>query len=346
MNQMMKKLKISGFDLGIIIAFAVITVLGAGAWWYLSGALTDAQTDLTAAKADFDKVSSVTANPSSKLVVSDSNVKALQTNIDLMKAQLVPVIQTEFKSKDNKLGLIRQEDPVAWKHDLDDEVHRLNTAAKNKSITIPANYYFGFSRYLNASPSDEQTAVLSKQMVAVEQITNILISSGVKGITSIRRTYEEDPHTSSTPIPNGAAQESDHLAGYAITAPGGMYIAYPFEIEFATDTENLRNVLDGLIQSPYVFIVRSLSVKNSRPISPALTDLERMAGTPPSSVIDTSPGEVAATTSTKGPQYLFGDSTLTVKMRLDLIEWTADPAALADAAAAPAGGKNGKKGGP
>ena len=86
------------------------------------------------------------------MVVSEGNAKTLQTNIDLIKTQLVPVIQAQFKSKDNKLSLIRQEDSVAWKHDLDDEVHRLNTAAKNKSVTVPANYYFGFSRYLNASP--------------------------------------------------------------------------------------------------------------------------------------------------------------------------------------------------
>ena len=36
------------------------------------------------------------------------------------------------------------------------------------------------------------------------------------------------------------------------------------------------------------------------------------------------PGEVAATTSTKGPQFLFGDATLKVKARIDMIEWDAE----------------------
>ena len=244
----LKKLKISGFDLGIIIAFAVITLIGGAAWWYLSGALSDAQADVTAAKADFDKVSS---NPQYKLVVSDSNAKTIQTNIDQIKTQLVPVIQAQFKSKDNKLSLIRQEDPVAWKHDLDDEVHRLNALAKSKSVGVPANYYFGFSRYLNASPNDEQTAVLSKQMLGIEQIVDIMVGAQVKSITAIRRTFEEDPHTNASQA--GSAPEGDHLPGYAVTAPGGMYIAYPFEIDFETTSENYRNVLDGFIQSPYVF---------------------------------------------------------------------------------------------
>lgn len=336
------KLKISGFDLGIIIAFAVITVIGIGAWWYLSGALADAQTDVTAAKADFDKVSS---NPQFHMVVSEANAKTLEKNIELMKTQLVPVIQAQFKSKDNKLSAIRQEDPVAWKHDLDDLVHRLNAAARTKGVTVPANYYFGFSRYLNASPNDEQTAVLSKQMLGIEQLTNILINAQVKSISAIRRTYEEDPHTGTgTPggmMPEGS--EHDHLGGYAVTAPGGMYVAYPFEIDTETNVENLRNVLSGFIQSPYVFIVRTLSVKNSSPNSPAINDLDRMIGAPAPSVIDTAPGEVAATTSTRGPQYLFGNSTLNVKLRVDMIEWTADPATIADSA--PAGGKNGGKNG-
>jgi hypothetical protein len=55
-----------------------------------------------------------------------------------------------------------------------------------------------------------------------------------------------------------------------------------------------------------------------------LTDLDRIAQTQqPSSMTSTSPGEVAATTSTLGPQFLFGNETITVKMRVDMIEWTA-----------------------
>ena len=42
----MKKLKLSGFDLGIIIAFAVLTLLGGGAWWYLSSGLQTATDDV------------------------------------------------------------------------------------------------------------------------------------------------------------------------------------------------------------------------------------------------------------------------------------------------------------
>ncbi|MGA9702253.1 hypothetical protein, partial [Pseudomonas sp.] len=139
----MKKLNLSGFDLGVIIAAVVIALLGGGAWWYLSGALQDAQTDVTNAKADFDKYST-----NHNIVVGASNGKALQANIDLLKAQLDPLIRAELQPKENKLRSIEKEDPVAWKHDLDDEVQRLKSAAQTRRVNLPPNFYFGFSRYL------------------------------------------------------------------------------------------------------------------------------------------------------------------------------------------------------
>jgi hypothetical protein len=323
----MKKLNLSGFDLGVIIAFAVITLLGGGAWWYLSGALQDAQDDVKNADKDF-----VTYSTKSNIVVSASNGTTLQANIDLLKAQLDPLIHAKLRSKDNKLSSISKEDPVAWKHDLDDEVHRLTHAAKLHGVNVPANFYFGFSRYLSQNPGDEQTAVLSKQLVGVDQLATILINAPVKGIQAIRRTYEEDPHTGAAST-SGQVTEPDHLEGYSLNAPGNTYTAYPFEIDFETTAENFRPVINNLIQSPYVFVVRTLTIQNSSLNSPLITDLDKIAGTPSSSVIDTAPGEVAATTSTLGPQYLFGNSTLKVRARIDMIEWNTEVTSAATSAA-------------
>src|SRR5271154_5093523 len=102
----MKKLNLSGFDLGVIIAFAVVTLLGGGAWWYLSGQLQTAVDDVHKAKADFDRYSS-----KYDIVVDPSNEKPLQANIDLLKAQLDPLIHTKLQPKENKLRSIEREDP-------------------------------------------------------------------------------------------------------------------------------------------------------------------------------------------------------------------------------------------
>jgi hypothetical protein len=315
---------LSRFDLGMIIAFVVVALLGGGAWWYLSGQLQAAQAETRDAKTSFDRYS-VAKGGADTIVVSPTNGKTLQTNIDLLKTQLTPLIQEKLQSKENTLHTIDKEDPVAWKHDLEDDIRRLTSTAKTHGVALPTNFAFGFSRYVGTNPADEQTAVLSKQLLGIDKIATILIMAPVKGIQDIRRTYEEDPHTSTTASNATPSRETTQgpLPGYALSAPGNAYIAYPFEIDFETNAENFRTVIDGLIQSPYVFVIRAVTVKNSSPTSPLVTDLERLAGGGPGSVIGTSPGEVAQTQSTKGPQYLFGNSTLSVKLLVDMIEWNA-----------------------
>jgi len=308
--------KISRFDLGVIIAFVVIALLGGGGWYYLSGQLDDAKTAVATAKQDFD-----TYGVKSNLYVNKSNIDNLQANIDLTKAQVNPIVETKLLPKENKLATIEKQDPVAWKHDLDEEVRDLSAAARLHGIKIPDSFYFGFSRYINQNPGDEQTLVLNKQRLAVDQITTILVNAPVRSIMAIRRTYEEDPRNSGGG--GGGNVESDRLPGFSLQSPGGSYTDYPFEIEFETTSENLRKVVDALIQSPYVFVLRTLTIQNRDANSPKVSSLTDMAGAPTPSVVGSDPGAVAAVTSTRGPQYLFGgsNSTLLVKARIDLIEW-------------------------
>jgi hypothetical protein len=315
--------KLSGFDLGIIIAFVVVALLGGGAWWYLSGQLQTAQDNVKSIHDAFNSYSVSKGTGNDSIVVSPANGKVLQDNIDLLTAKLKPLIDSKLMPKDNKLRSIDKEDPVAWKHDLDDDVHQLTAAAKLHGISLPPNFYFGFNRYLNQSPNDEQTLVLSKQLLAIDQITRILLAGSVKGITSIRRTNEEEPHSNSGGSNFPESTESDHLGGYALVAPGNTYVDYPFEFDFETTSENLRTIMDGLVKSPYILVVRTLTIENTVPTSPQLSTLDQIAGAPSTPLIGTSPGEAAATPpSTKGPQYLFGHSTLKVKARIDLIEYT------------------------
>jgi hypothetical protein len=326
----MKKLPISKFDLAMIIAFVVIGLLGGGAWYYLDGQLTQAQQDASAAKADFDKYSSYHAS-AQEILVSHPNQKILQGNIDILKGELVPLIQNKLLTKENKLSSIQHKDPVAWKHDLDDEVKRLTNAANVHSVKLPPGFYFAFSNYLNQNPSDDQTVVLSKQLLAIEQLATILTNAPVRSIIDIRRTFEENTRSGGAGGGGGPAGSGAALGGVSYVAEGGAYRGYPYEIEFETNTEGFRKIMNDFIQSPYIWVVRTVQVQNEQSTSPLPGDLDRMAGSTDNSVTDKPPGEAAATVSTKGPQYLFGNSTLHVKMRVDLIEWMT-PAPSAPAA--------------
>lgn len=301
----------------MIIAFVVVGLLGGGAWYYLSGQLAAAQQQVSDAKSDFDKYST-----KSDIVVGESNANVLQANIDLIRSKLNPLIETKLQPKTNKLQFIDKKDPIAWKHEWEAEVQRLTGQAKVHSITLPQAFGFGFSRYLSTNPGDEQTIVLSKQLLAIDNIVTILINAPVRAIQAVRRTYEEDPRNNGgNNTPGNPANEADHLQGSSVDAPNGTYTAYPFEVEFDATPEGLRKVVDGLVQSPYIFIIRTLSIQNTKPNSPRIDDLDKLAGSPSPSLISSSPGAVAAATSTKGPQYLFGNAPLHIKLRIDLIQW-------------------------
>ena len=324
--------KLSGFDLGIIIAFVVVTLLGGGAWYYFSGELQTAVADVAAANSDFKKYSS-----GQDYLPTVANQKILQGNIALLKTQLDPLVQNKLLPKENKITLIEKKDAVEWKHDLDDRVRALNTAAKHHAVTVPANFYYGFSRYLTTNPAEEKTVVLGRQLLAIEQLATILIEAPVKSIQSIRRTFEEDPASSGS----GTNLEADRLTGNAVEVAGGTYTVYPYEVNFDTSPESLRKIVNDLVKSPYIFIIRNITIQNSKPTSPQVGDLDKLAGSPSSpSIIDSSPGEVASTnaTSTKGPQYLFGGESVHVKARIDLIQWNGMPADTTNATAPASGG--------
>ncbi len=169
--------------------------------------------------------------------------------------------------------------------------------------------------------NDQSTLVLGKQLVGIDQLTNILINSSVKRISAILRSYEEDPHAA-----NAVGQDAaDHLGSFAVTAAGNTYTAYPFEVDFEASPENLRTVLKGFIDSPYLFVLRAITIQSDHLGSPDSNTLDRMAGISAASLIGSSPGEVGAATSTRPPQYLFGNAILKVRARVDMIEWKAQP---------------------
>jgi len=331
----MKKLKLTGFDIGMIIAFVVVTALGGGAWYYLSGQLQTAQQQVTDAKTQYDKLS-VVKQGTDAIIVSSPSSQTLQANIDLLNSEVKPVIQDKLLAKGNQLQSKTNENPVDWKQDLDKDVTALTAEAKVRGVALQPSFYFGFSYYLGHSPSDEATSTLNKQLLGISEVSKILIEAGIKSISSIRRTYDEDPHSSggnggNNGGPGGnnnnnvtftAATEPDRLSGISFSAPGDAYHDYPFQVEFDAKAEDLRTVMDNLLKSPYIFIVRTMTVDNSEPQSPKVSSLQAIAGAPTPSVADSSPGEVASTASTKGPQFLFGNSVLHIKARIDLIEWT------------------------
>jgi hypothetical protein len=311
--------KLSRFDLGMIIAFVIVAILGGAGWYYLSSQLQAAQADAATAASDFD-----TYTKKEVYLPTSSNVKVLQADIDQITAQLDPIVKAKLQSPKSGLASLHEGiTTVDWKHNLDDEVGKLNGEAAAHGIIVPKNFYYGFSRYLNTNPREEATTVLERQELAVGEVARILINAPVHEIIAVRRSYEEDPAESGTRS-SSSRQDPDQLTGRSIEARGGVYTAYPFEFEFnVKSTDALRKVVNDLTASDYVFVIRSLMVQNLKLESPQKSELDQMAGVTDSgtSLINSSPGAVAAAQPAVGLRYLFGDETIQVRARVDLIDW-------------------------
>jgi uncharacterized membrane protein YgcG len=331
--------KLSTFDIVMIVLFVVVGLLGGGAWYYFSGQLAATQQTVASASSDFAQYSSREV-----YLPTANNVKTVQASIDLIHAQLDPIIKNQLQNPGDKLPDTAKEDTdtVKWKQHLDEEVGRLNNAAKTHGVAVPDNFYYGFSRYLSTNPANDQIVVLSKQLLGVVEMANIFINAPVRSIATFRRTYEEDPPTAAGPGSSSAslAANASMLPGHSTSAPGDVYTAYPFEIEFESDTTSLRKVIDGLLKSPYIFVVRSVVLQNDKTVSPQVGDLDKMMGNNQPGVTDSSPGTVGIDKSSLPPQWLFGKELLHIKIRVDMIEWNH----IAEGNAAPNGNRGGRGG--
>jgi hypothetical protein len=338
--------KLSRFDLGMIIAFVVVAALGGAGWWYLSGQLQAAQAAASTAASEFD-----TYTKKEVYLPTTTNVKTLQDNIATMKAQLDPIVTDKLQSPKSALANMNTVTTVEWKHNLDDEVGKLNAAAQVHGIIVPKNFYYGFSRYLNTNPAEDATPVLERQELAIGEVSNILIDAPVREIVAVRRTFEEDQAetgfrgTTATP-------SADQLGGRSIEAPGGVYTSYPFEFEFTVkDMAAFRKVVNDLIASNYVFVIRSVMVQNQRLDSPKEHDLDTIvaalnANANSAPVAGSSPGGAAPPApAPAGLRYLFGDETVHIRARIDLIDWHGIAHPTAASANGGGGGRGGRGGG-
>lgn len=308
--------KLSKFEIGMIVAFVVVTGAGIGGYIYTSGLVETAKSDLTTANGELQKL------VKQKYLPSDANIKTLEGNVNALRSVLDPIEKQVLQSPECKLSEIKAQNPVTWKNsELDQTVQRLTAQARSRRLTLPPDYYFGFARYQKSNPSEQATLILGKQLYGVEQLATKLFeineTGAVVSLKSIRRTLDEDAAGASSSGADGA----DSLRGTSVLGASKLYRVYPFEVEFVGNTTGLRTFLNSLIKGPVLFIVRSVQVTNSKIESPKQADLGKSAGN-----------------EKNGRDFIFGGEQLAVKVRVDMIEWLGTQGAEAAGAAKPAQG--------
>jgi hypothetical protein len=309
--------KLSKFDTGMIIAFAVVIVLGIAGWWYTGSLVVEAKDRIVSSNSTLQNLAKFQFTP------DDKNIAILQANTKAYNDAVAPVLESKLAPPHSKLAAIKPMDPVSWKANvLNPALERMRKAAKDNSISIPDNFFFGFARFQSALPRDKDTEPLGKQLLAVEYAVNLLVANGgppaIRAIKSVRRTFDEVERPVNAPSTTALAPEE--ITGTSVISGDGLYRAYPLEVTFTGRIDTMRKLLDGLASAPEVFAVRWVSIRNNKKDSPKLSDLNQMfPSTNPSP--STFPGAPAAPAKVPGPQFLFGDEDIDFVIRFDLIEW-------------------------
>lgn len=195
--------------------------------------------------------------------------------------------------------------PVGFLQLMASRFARLRQNAEKNRVKLPEGFAFGFSRYVGPPPTlparglseSDTTNVLTqltKQIAAIEKLSDLLIQSRPDEIAQIRRA-EVEPGSPS----------ADAMDVPASNNPKSLYEMLPFEFRFAGTTDALRNFLNSLSQSDWFFAVRSVQVAGEQPAA---------AGA----------GETTAAAEAMGAAKR---TVLNVIVRIDLIEFPQQPAA-------------------
>ncbi len=278
-----------------LISGAVFVVLLAIILWFYSTARTQQAVVLN----------DLQAQQSQLQMLHDAKIFPSKKNIELLKRDRDSVQQLYEAMRGAAThppmhGRALERD-IDFSQFMRETVSRLSAAAAEQHVRVPEGFAFGFSRYdakfpcrnpvANREECARLLALLSKQLVTVEQLASLLISNRVEEISAIQRTEVEPGEVS-----------SDALNLPIQAEPNALYQTYPFELRFSCDTPVLRSFLNNLMQADGLFIVRALKVET---VAVQMKALDALAAT----------GETE-------PVGVRRKRRLNVTLQIDLIEFT------------------------
>lgn len=185
----------------------------------------------------------------SKPFPSQENVRVLRTDREQIDQQYDALHQAVCVSS---LQIPQADRAIDFFGVLAQRVGLLRQHARAGNVRIPDNFSFGFGHYASVPPATEDKAVLallSKQLAAVQKLTDTLIASRVDEILAIRRADVE-----------GGGSGGDVLNEPVAHDPNALYQVLPFEFQFVGRQAALQQFLNALLQLDCFFTIHTLKI--------------------------------------------------------------------------------------
>jgi len=245
---------------------------------------------------------------------NNSSLASLQSAKPFPNEANLKAAEEEAKSAAKILGDLAAEvarqsiplDPTLTPRDFQDKLSAAaataEKAANSAGVSLPEDFYLGFSAYKAQPPPEAAAPVLGQQLETIANVTGLLLKSGIRQLVGIERA----------PL----RAEGPEIAGEQDTPTKAQLAAVelaPFDVEFVAEQSALRGALSAIITAQPMVLVRLVSVTNSSPAPPAKESAgATQESAPPGSATEGS-GEIPVA---------FGKETLNVKLRLASVSVT------------------------
>jgi hypothetical protein len=256
----------------LFIALVVFCLLAFAAGVYL---LLEARSaDEQAARSLRNAEQSLQAAARGEIAPTPDNLALAEANVEALRGELSHIRQR----LESGVQLQTTEDPVQLITRIQRFISQMRRLAETEEVRIPANFGFGFDRYVEQSTPPAQRFVVrvDKQRLLLEYLLGELIASGPSGITRVQRETIEAPQTdtrtATTPRAGAAGRTTTTASGAdfridpAISArvPGAID-SLAFRITFTGFTESLQSFINRLSAFEYPVVVRSIEVARPAP---------------------------------------------------------------------------------
>lgn len=206
--------------------------------------------------------------------------------------------------------------PEQFQDKLRESAIRIHAKAAQKNVKLPEKFFLGFDKYKDSPPPKDAAPLLGRQLQGLELALDHMIDDGIIALTKLERMpfAEEAPKPGKPGPAEGAAPQGPSPAkGGKDNAKKAPFARSAFVVEFASDQNRFRSVLNGLASSQkQFFIAREVKVKNDHDAAPL-----RQEGGPA-----VGPEGDAKASALK---LIFGNEKVAVTLQLEMLSF-AEPA--------------------
>ena len=127
-------------------------------------------------------------------------------------------------------------------------------------LRLPENFSFGFSRYLNEPPADEDIGYVHRQKIILEHIIRKLFQSYPHSIEAVMRQSVSGQTVKPVNNRQSRFQDEFEIPDHLTAARDGVVATLAFKVEFTGFTQSLRLFLSQIERFELPIIVRSVEV--------------------------------------------------------------------------------------